>query len=208
MNKIVVFITVLLVIAGSSLAGVTTYTFSPSPANLSDLPHASWFTWGINFNLAPGETITSATLTYSNIYDWRNEPADRLATHLLDNPSLGTKSGSDVDGGSDYFVTTYKGTQVLVGNWNDPQGGYARNFDLVYAFDKQLLDDLNAYIATAPGKGQGNFGFGIDPDCHYYNSGITFVITTASNIVPAPGAVLLGGIGITFVGWMKRRRML
>ena len=24
----------------------------------------------------------------------------------------------------------------------------------------------------------GNFGFGIDPDCHYYNDGITFNITT------------------------------
>jgi hypothetical protein len=213
-KKVVAFITVLLVLAGSSLASVT--TFAPTDADLADLPHASWFTWGINYQLAPGETITGAVLTYHNIYDWRVEQ-DRLATHLLDNPACGTKSGSDVDGGSDYFVTTYQGTQVLVGNWNDPNGGRPRNFDLVYDFgamDSQngthLLDTLNAYALTVPGKGKGNFGFGIDPDCHYYNDGITFVITTISkaNVVPAPGAVLLGGIGVTLVGWLRRKRAM
>jgi hypothetical protein len=211
-KKVVTFITVLLVLAGSSLASVTTFT--PTDADLADLPHASWFTWGINYTPVAGETITGAVLTYHNIYDWRVEQ-DRLATHLLDNPVSG--SGTDVDGGSDYFVTTYQGTQVLVGNWNDPNGGRPRNFDLVYDFGAMdiqngthLLDTLNAYALTTT-KGKANFGFGIDPDCHYYNSGITFVITTISNtpnIVPAPGAVLLGGIGVTLVGWLRRKRAM
>jgi hypothetical protein len=207
MKKIILMLLIVSAAASASRAN-TTYVFTPSDNDLYDLPHANYFTWGINFTPEPGEFITGAVLTYNNIYDWRVEP-DHLYTHLLDNP-LGTsmkpvKIYIDNQGGGDNFA----GQGVLVGNWSDPSGGYPHGFNLVYDFGKMgLLDELNAYVATTPGSGRLNFGFGIDPDCHYYNSGIEFVITTATNVIPAPGAVLLGGIGVCLVGWMRGRRAL
>jgi hypothetical protein len=211
MKKVIFFVVMLLAMSVPAIAGPTV-VFKPSDADLADLPHAKWYTWGINFTVPQGETITGAVLTYHNIYDWRAEP-DRLSTHLLDNPRSGVRSGDDADNGTDYFATLYSGPQILVGNWNDPHGGHSTGFDLVYDFSALgLLDDLNAYAATpwpAPTstKKWVNFGFGIDPDCHYYNCGITFEITTSPTI-PVPGAILLSGIGVTLVGWLRRMRTL
>lgn len=204
--KKVIFFAMIFAMSVPAIAG-STVSFTPSDADLADLPHANWYTWGINFTVPQGQTITGAVLTYHNIYDWRVEP-DRLSTHLLDNPLSGLRSGNDIDNGTDYFVTTYSGPQVLVGNWDDPAGGHATGFNLVYDFGSlHLLDTLNAYAATQPTSGKANFGFGIDPDCHYYNSGITFEITTCPT-VPVPGAVLLGSIGVVIVGWLRRKKTL
>jgi hypothetical protein len=218
MNKRVVllFMAVLLVITGSSLANVATWsgntvTIRPNDADLADLPHDQYFTWGIDVSSLQGKTITGAVLTYTNIYDWTVEQ-DHLYTHLLDNASLEVRSFTDNQGGGDNFSNQGillenglpDGDSVLnTPGWNDPAGGSARNFNLVYDFGALgLLSQLNAWAAD------GRIGFGIDPDCHYFNDGVKFVITTSSAVVPAPGAVLLGGIGISIVGWLRRRRTL
>ncbi|NLT77420.1 MAG: hypothetical protein GXX98_12935, partial [Planctomycetes bacterium] len=33
-------------------------------------------------------------------------------------------------------------------------------------------------------------------------------LAAEATVVPAPGAILLGSLGISLAGWMKRRRML
>lgn len=191
--------------SASTNAAVT--TFYPKPIDLQDLPHQYYYTWGTNFNLPEGEVITGATLTFYNIYDYTTESNDALYIHLLDNPSAGVRALKEYDnqGGGDNFAG--QGT-LLEPVWSDPYGGSPRSFNLVYDFGQMgLLDELTEYAMTPYALGQSNLGFGIDPDCHYYNDKVQFVITTTP-VVPSPAAISLGGIGIGMVGWLRMRRTL
>jgi hypothetical protein len=49
----------------------------------------------------------------------------------------------------------------------------------------------------------GNFGFGIDPDCHYYNDGVVAAIETRP--VPEPATMLLLASGLMGLAGVRRK---
>jgi len=179
-----------LLVAATVLAGAISanaIVFTPTPADLGDLDHHNATTWGITWSVPSGQTITGATLTFKNIWDWQVE-SDKLFIHLLDDPASGVNSV--VDNSADNVLSDYfSGQGVLLTTWSDPLGGAARNFDLVYTFTSANLTTLRNYLADSHPLGAGDFGFGLDPDCHYFNSGVCFEITTTS--VPDSGATIL-----------------
>jgi hypothetical protein len=177
-------------LAAAVLAGAISanaIVFTPTPGDLGDLDHHKATTWGITWNVPTGEVITGAKLTIKNIWDWQVE-SDKLFIHLLDDPRSGVTS--IYDNTADNVISDYfSGQGVLLTSWSDPYGGHARNFDLVYNFTSANLTTLRNYLTDPNPYGTGDFGFGLDPDCHYYNSGVTFEIITKR--VPDNGSTLL-----------------
>jgi hypothetical protein len=178
----------------------TSLTYTPTPADLNDLDHHSAYTWRIdNINLAGG-TITGASLTFKNIANWDPNP-NMLFMHLFDTAKYsGVQSFIDATGApvpqnqiADNFAAPLLASNPLIASGTGNTYLTQQSFTMTpttftYNFTAAQLLALQSYIAHG-----GDIAFGLDPDCHFFNDGVTFKITTT---VPDTGttAILLGGV--------------
>lgn len=181
------------------------YTFVPSPSDVGDLDHEFYYAWMISWTPPIGQTIVGAQLSITNINNWGWEPNQNwLYIHIIDaRPSGGTKIGSNVWRWRDnaHGGNNWAGSGVWVATYTDNS---TASENLSYDLGSLgLLSHLNAYASD------GYFGFGFDPDCHYYNSGVSLKVTTTSTPEPAGFITLASGlfpVGALIAGRRIRKR--
>ncbi len=164
-----------------------TYTFIPPDPDMSDLEHGHYYTWGIDWGVPAGEVIVGANLFFDDIRN-HNSSENVLYVHLFDTAAVGIDPGIDNNTTDDFA-----GQGVKLFEWSNLSSTAT---DLTYNFTPTNLVTLASYLED------GNFGLGFDPDCHFYNNGITFTVETSA--VPIPGAIWLLGSGL--IGLLIRRK--
>ncbi len=195
-------------------------------ANQFDLDHHRAYTWQINNVAIPqGQTITGATLTFTSIRNWDTN-ANRLFVHMLDtarnfSTASGTRSATvsgvtsfqDVDPSqapvtsiSDAFAGSDLASNPLVASGTGNTLLFDRSFNTTattytFTFTSAQLQMLAQFLAN----GQ-NLAFGFDSDCHFWNNGITFTITTSPSGVPEPMTLTLLGTGLAGLYYRRRRQ--
>ena len=198
-------------LATPAQAAVTQLSFQPSPADLGDLDHHFVYSWNINSPSLTNISVTSASLSFKNIANWDSNP-NMLFVWLMDtsvHPGVATvedvnANQAPVTDIADAFLNPIS----LVANGTAKTKLFQKSFtttptNYTFNFDANQLGILQTYINNGH-----DIAFGFDPDCHFFNDGITFTL----NCTPVPEVTTMipvaGFLALVIATEIRRRRRL
>ena len=166
-------------------------TLQPDPVDLHDLDHYKYYTWGLSTDRDVSQiVIKNAVLFFDNIRNYNDSP-NVLYIHMLNSAPDGVTVYHDNQGGGNNFF----GQGVwLKTYWNLPSTPQ----DLTYHFSTFEIFMFNRYLQDGA-----DIGFGFDPDCHFYNDGVSLGI--CYDVIPEPATLSILGLG-GCLGLIRRRR--
>jgi hypothetical protein len=198
MKKLILITALLALMATPALAGPT-FTFSLSDALAFDvLPSFTTGTYVGSLDIVTSGYGDGATLSGDVGY----KLADVGITGYI---GIGNDSTIDLTGFSDFGLTIFNDNNQ---DWEYRLFAYDGS-TTNYSGWTQINNLGNSAYLTVSLAGLTPQGVGTDAAGFQIASTISQSDTMHTSIViPAPGAILLGGIGVTIVGWLRRRRTL
>lgn len=199
MKHLISVFMVAVLLSAFSTANASVTVFSLDPSGSLTLGSGGYHAWQLTYNLAPGEYVTGAKITYVGVLATNYTAADRLFTDLVDVPEPDSEYVGVHDPDAQpygYFDECFAWHE----GWTTEPATYT--YDLGAA-DIDLLDELEDYLQNP------TFAVGTEPLGDFSVNNVIFELTTdRMNVIPAPGALLLGSIGVAIIGYLKRRAQM